>query len=113
MNGYLFDENLPKNIEISTTYAIIHVTDLGNSLTDSQIWEYSKQNNLVIVTKDTDFSDRIIISISPPKVIHLRFGNMKMRDFHAFLQRIWPQVESLIQNHRLVNIYLNQFECIE
>jgi predicted nuclease of predicted toxin-antitoxin system len=54
---------------------------------------------LVIVTKDADFSDRIIVSNPPPRVVHLRFGNMRKNDFHAFLQNIWPQIEQLIQTH--------------
>ncbi|MFM7875515.1 MAG: DUF5615 family PIN-like protein, partial [Microcystis panniformis] len=28
---------------------------------------------MVIVTKDTDFSDRLMLDFSPPKVVHLRF----------------------------------------
>jgi len=95
------------------TLAIEHVTNLGSSPTDTEIWEYAKQNNLVIVTKDADFSDRIIVSSPPPRVIHIKFGNMKKRDFHAFLKKIWPRLESLIKIHKLVNVYFDSFETIE
>jgi len=30
---------------------------------------------------DVDFSDRIASSQPPPRVIHLRFGNMRRNDF--------------------------------
>jgi predicted nuclease of predicted toxin-antitoxin system len=113
MNGYLFDENLPINIEFSPSLPIIPVTSLGSSPTDTEIWEHAKQNDLVIVTKDADFSNRIIISKPPPRVIHLRFGNMRKRDFHALLKKTWPQVESLIEDHKLVNVYLDCFESVE
>lgn len=113
MNGFLFDENLPANIETTLSLPITHVASLGKSLTDTKIWEHAKQNNLIIVTKDTDFSDRIIISRPPPKVIHLRFGNMRKRDFHAFLRKVWPKIEELIETHRLVNVYLDRLESIE
>jgi len=113
MKGFLFDENLPVNIQFSPSLPLKHVTDLGGSLSDTEIWEYAKLNELVIVTKDADFSDRIIVSSPPPKVVHLRFGNMRKRDFHAFLQRVWPQIEQLIQNHKLVNVYFNSIEAIE
>ena len=85
MKGFLFDENLPVNILFSPSLPVEHVTDLGESPSDTEIWEYAKQNDLVIVSKDADFSDRIITSTPPPRVVHLRFGNMRKRDFHAFL----------------------------
>ena len=113
MNGYFFDENLPINIEFSPSLPIKHVTSLGSSPTDTEIWEYAKPNSLVIVTKDADFSNRVIVSSPPPRVIHLRFGNMKKKDFHAFLKKIWPQIESLIKDHKLVNVYFDNFESIE
>jgi predicted nuclease of predicted toxin-antitoxin system len=113
MKGFLFDENLPINIQFSPTWPVEHVTDLGDSLSDTEIWEYAKTNDLVIVTKDADFSDRIITSSPPPRVIHLRFGNMRKRDFHAFLSRVWPKIETLIETHKLVNVYLNSLESVE
>jgi len=113
MNGFLFDENLPQHIEVETTYALKHVLDLGTSLTDTEIWNYAKQNHLTIVTKDTDFSDRVVISKPPPKVIHLRFGNMRKKEFILFVKNIWPQVEELIETHRLVNVYMDRLESIE
>ena len=113
MNGFLFDENLPINIQFSPLLPVKHVTEIGESLLDTEIWEYAKANDLVIVTKDADFSDRIIISEPPPRVIHLRFGNMRKRDFHAFLARVWPRIEVLIKTHKLVNVYLDSIESIE
>ncbi|MEO8074626.1 MAG: DUF5615 family PIN-like protein [Acidobacteriota bacterium] len=52
------------------------------------LWNYAKENNLTIITKDADFSNRIIFQEPPPKVIHIRFGNMKMREFYAVLTTI-------------------------
>lgn len=65
MNDYLIDENLPKDIwaGISAT----HVTDLGYRRTDTEIWDYAKAHGLVIVTKDTDFYDRILLEGEPPR----------------------------------------------
>ena len=113
MRGFLFDENLPINITFSPSLPIYHVTEIGESLFDTEIWQYAKVNDLVIVTKDTDFSDRIIISTPPPRVIHLRFGNMRKKDFHAFLSRIWFRIEVLIKTHKLVNVYIDSIESIE
>lgn len=111
MKGFILDENLPTNVQFTPSLPITHVTDLGDSLSDREIWEYAKENELVIVTKDADFSDRIIISTPPPRVVYLRFGNMRRKDFHSFLNNTWPQIENLIFEHKLVNVYLSKIEA--
>jgi len=113
MKGFLFDENLPGRIKFTPSFSVTHVSTLGISLTDTEIWEYARLNDLTIVTKDVDFSDRIIISSPPPRVVHSRFGNMRKRDFHSLLTKIWPRVEELILTHRLVNVYINRIEAIK
>jgi predicted nuclease of predicted toxin-antitoxin system len=113
MNGFLFDENLPSKIQFTPSLPIIHASALGKSPSDTEIWQYAKDKNLVIVTKDADFSDRLMLDTSPPKVIHLRFGNMRKREFHEFLARIWPQIEVLIINHKLINVYREQMETFK
>ena len=113
MRGFIFDENLPINVQFAPSAPVTHVTELGNSLSDTTIWEYAKTHDLVIVTKDADFSDRIIITSPPPRVVHLRFGNMRRKDFHSFLESVWPQIENLLSDHKLVNIYLDKIEAVE
>jgi predicted nuclease of predicted toxin-antitoxin system len=112
MKGFLFDENLPQRILFSPTLPIISVSEVGNSPTDSQMWEFARAREFVIVSKDADFSDRIIIQQPPPWVVHLRFGNLRKKDFHALLTRVWPQVETLLKSHKLVNVYINRLEGI-
>ena len=113
MNGFLFDENLPAEIRFTPTFPVIHVSVLGNSPSDTQIWQYAKRNGLAIVSKDADFSDRLMIDASPPKVIHLRFGNMRQRDFHTFLTRVWSTIEALIVDHKLIDVYQDRIEAIQ
>ena len=92
---------------------MIHVSVLGESPSDTQIWQYAKQNNLAIVTKNVDFSDRLMVDVSPPKVVHLRFGNMRQRDFQAFLASVWSRIESLIVDHKLIDVYQDRIEAIK
>lgn len=49
---------------------------------------------------------------NPPTVVHLRFGNMRKRQFHRFLAKIWPQIEVLIADYKLINIYLDRIEAL-
>ncbi len=112
MKGFLLDQNLPSRLTFKPALPVIAVTGLGPCPTDSALWEHAKRERLVIVSKDTDFSDRIIIATPPPWVVHLRFGNLRKRDFHALLARVWPQVESLLKSHKLVNVYADRVEGV-
>ena len=113
MNGYLFDENLPANVTFKSSLPIYPVSSLEKSPTDSQIWEYAKVNNLTIVTKDADFSERLMIDKSPAKVVHLRFGNMRKKDFHQFLAKIWPEIENLVMDYKMINVYVDYIEALK
>ena len=107
MRTYLLKFYLPPSLPI------IHVSTLGNSPSDSQIWQYAKDKKLVIVTKDVDFSDRLMLDLSPPKVVHLRFGNVRRSAFHSLLASIWTQIEDLVTDHKLINVYLDRIEAFK
>lgn len=44
-------------------------------MTDLQIWEYAKNNELTIVTFDSDFYEWMLLKGYPPKIVWLRMGN--------------------------------------
>ncbi|MFN3639441.1 MAG: DUF5615 family PIN-like protein [Flavobacterium sp.] len=67
---------------------------------DNEIWNYSKSNHLTIITKDVDFSNKILLQSPPPKVIHIRFGNLKMKDFHQHLSKNWFNILELNETHK-------------
>jgi predicted nuclease of predicted toxin-antitoxin system len=68
---------------------------------------------LTIVTKDADFSDLVLLNEPPPRVIHIKFGNMKMREFHQLLSKIWTDVCLLSEDYKLVRVYQNRIEGVE
>ena len=113
MTGFLFDENLPRVASLQTSIPVIHASELGTRPTDSQLWAHAQANDLVIVTKDADFSQRIVLNTPPPCVIHLRVGNMRRRDFVTWLHRVWPQIEAAIGTHKLVNVYRDRIESVK
>ena len=112
MRGFLFDENLPRVPSLQTGLPVTHALELGARPSDSQIWAHAQQNDLVIVTKDADSSQRIVLGTPPPRVVHLRVGNMRGRDFAAWLGGIWPKIESMISTHKLVNVYRDRIEAV-
>jgi len=100
-------------IKIWQTDEFEFVSNINDEWSDSEIWEYAETHNLTIVTKDADFSHRIIVSLPPPKIIHLRIGNMKLREFESFINNFWENVEGISQNHKLVNVFLDRIEAVE
>jgi predicted nuclease of predicted toxin-antitoxin system len=112
MNGYLFDSNLPARIQFNPARPVTHARSFGPRPTDTAIWDYACEHDLVIVTKDADFSHRIMAQTPPPRVVHLRIGNLRRREFHALLARVWPRIEFLVQGHKLVNVFRSRIEAV-
>ena len=112
MKGWLLDQNLPARLTFTPTLPVIAATSLGRNPTDSQLWDHARAHELAIISKDADFSGRIILQTPPPWIVHLRFGNLRRREFHAVLARVWPQVEALLPAHKLVNVYADRVEAI-
>ena len=60
---------------------------------------------MVIVSKDADFSDRMMVSVPPPRVVHIQIGNLRIRDFYRLLYDLWPDIVELSATNRLVQVY--------
>ena len=110
MKRFLIDANLPSGISAWQEEEYWHVVDIDDEWTDSQIWDYARMNDHTIVTKDSDFSYRIIVSEPPPKVIHLRIGNMRLRELTAFVDKNWSRIVAASKDHKLVNVYRDRLE---
>ncbi|MFZ4548171.1 MAG: DUF5615 family PIN-like protein [Bacteroidales bacterium] len=68
---------------------------------------------MIIISKDADFSIKVLIKGFPPKVFHLKFGNLKMSAFHDVISKNWSEIESRIEDHYLVNVYIDKIESIK
>ncbi len=90
----------------------IHQKDIDDEWTDEQIWEYAKSNNLTIITKDSDFSNKMIFRVPPPRVIHICFGNMKMREFYQQVNLIWQDVLQASTQYKLIKVFNSRIEGI-
>lgn len=62
---------LEKHYSGSTQVALIEM----DKSPDLLIWEYAKDNDFLIVTKDSDFQELSLLLGEPPKVIWLKCGN--------------------------------------
>ncbi len=92
----LLDQNLSPRLvrRLADLYPnSIHVMEvrLDRSL-DREVWDYARQNDYIIVTKDVDFSEFSILQGFPPKVIWIRRGNCSTQGIETILRE---NVESI------------------
>lgn len=89
MPDFIVDANLPFKISKWQSVRFVHVLKINPLWDDDQIWNYACHDNLIIVTKDKDFRLKQIIHGSPPKVIHIKFGNLILSEFEKKILLCW------------------------
>lgn len=84
----------------------------GYKWSDTRIWDYALDNNLIIVSKDTDFEHRVLQQ-QAARVVLLCIGNMRRRDLVNFLTRNWPDIEKLCErtDKRLIKVFADRLEA--
>ncbi len=112
MPTFLVDVNLPYYFSLWNNEKYIHLKDINEEWTDEEVWNYAIENKLTIITKDSDFSKKIILKNPPPKVIHIKLGNMKQKELYLTLSRMWNDTLDLDKKFKLVNVYKNGIEGI-
>ena len=110
---FLIDENLPDCLEAWSSEDFLHVTKIANSISDKEIWKYALENNLIIVTKDADFHERILYRDPPPKVILFKTGNTSTQFLEEFLSRHWKDIEDQISITKLVLVFKEKIEGLK
>jgi predicted nuclease of predicted toxin-antitoxin system len=99
---FLFDHNLsPQLIDcLADLYPQSqHIFQLGlDQATDRQVWNYARQNEFTIVTRDSDYSDLSILLGFPPKVIWIRRGNCSTKTIEAILRSTVDVIEDFLNS---------------
>ncbi|MBD2428124.1 DUF5615 family PIN-like protein [Phormidium sp. FACHB-1136] len=108
----LFDENLSPKLprRLSDLFPnSLHVRDVGMKATDDPIvWDFAKDNNLMIVPKDADMHDRSLVFGNPPKVIWLRLGNCSTQQVEAVMRRNFDAIKSFYDDETLSLLALSR-----
>jgi len=63
--------------------------------TDPEICKYADENNLVVISKDTDFKNSHFINKTPRKIIRVTLGNMSNADLILLFTKYLPFIISL------------------
>ncbi len=76
-----------------------HVKDFDlAAASDSQIWQFAKENQCIIVTFDADFFDLLTLYSYPPKIIWLRTGNTGTKSIVALLLAHFQDIRDFISD---------------
>ncbi len=60
---------------------------------DLFVWQYARENNFTIVTKDSDFSEFSLVKGFPPKIIWIRIGNCTTNDVELLFRSNTEEIE--------------------
>jgi len=108
MMKLLFDQNISYRL-INRIIDVFpdskQVRELGfENATDSEIFEYAKDNDYAIVTFDSDFCDMSVLKGFPPKIIWIRTGNTTTKNLEILLK----------SKHKVIKQFFNEnFACLE
>jgi predicted nuclease of predicted toxin-antitoxin system len=99
---FIIDENLPENFPLWNDSSFCHVLKIKNIVSDSDIWQYALDNDLIIITKDTDFYFRFLSAHKSPKIVWLRLGNLRKKELRLFIENVWEKIEMLLKDHSFI-----------
>ncbi len=98
----LLDENLSRRLVpfLQNDYpGSTQVALLGlEQADDRQVWNYAREHEFVIVTRDSDYFDLSTIHGPPPKIIWLRTGNQTKAASLAALLNFRKDIEKALIN---------------
>jgi len=99
----LLDANLSwRSVTILKTHfdGCLHVDDTGLAIPakDTEIWNYAKKQEMLIVTNDEDFWHLSILNGFPPKVVLLRTGNQSRKFIEQILINAKTQIKAFLES---------------
>ena len=73
-----------------------HVTEVGlDRSLDKEVWNYAREHDYLIVTKDVDFSEFSLLQGFPPKVIWIRRGNCSTQIIEIILRENFNSIKAM------------------
>ncbi|WP_192821217.1 DUF5615 family PIN-like protein [Rufibacter sp. LB8] len=106
---FLVDAQLPKSLSAlleNQGFNTLHTLDLPerNATKDGLIARLAKEQDRVVITKDSDFLKSFIIKKEPPKLLLLKTGNMKNQGLLSLFEKNLTLLQKLFKHHDLVEM---------
>ena len=107
----LFDQNLSHKLVRRFTDLFpdsTHVREVGlKEAEDPAVWEYAKQRNFMIVSKDADFHQRSFVFGFPPKVVWIRLGNCTTADVEQVIRKNFKSIKAFAEDEEAAFLALS------
>jgi predicted nuclease of predicted toxin-antitoxin system len=92
---FIVDEMLPQHLTYcirNIGYEATHAEFEGlKSSSDSKIWRWAAEHDAIVISKDADFQNRLVIG-SPPRLIWIRWGNTRKQVLTQRISEVWPGI---------------------
>ena len=100
--AFLVDVNLPRNFSFFHSEDFQFVADIDLRMSDTDIWKLALSKGLVILTRDSDFYSRALVSKTKPKVIYFRLGNIMLADLNEYFEKNWATILRALNDNFLI-----------
>jgi predicted nuclease of predicted toxin-antitoxin system len=101
----LLDQNISRRLVNRLTPIFPKVTHVAmlrlDAASDDEVWNFARENDFAIVSKDSDFNDRSFLYGFPPKVIWLRLGNCTTERIESTLRERRREIEAFLADSTL------------
>ncbi len=108
--SFLFDQNLSYKLVERLDDLYSNSTHVGHhnlsKSDDFKVREFAIQNELIIVTQDSDFYDLAIIKGIPPKIIWIRSGNCSTSNIEQLIRSNTSAIEDFIKENNSICLEL-------
>jgi len=106
---FLLDAQLPQKLSVFLNYKghdAVHTLDLANKnrSKDSEINTLSLKEQRVVVSKDTDFVESLLISSKPYKLLYINTGNINNKQLQALFSQNLEQIVLYLNDNRLIEL---------
>ena len=78
-----------------------------STATDTEIWEYAKSHEYVIVSKDSDFHQRGLTFGAPPKVVWVERGNCTTDEIAHILRSHLKDMRQFVESEEAAFLVLS------
>lgn len=105
----LLDQGLARSAADSLRncgWDVVHASEATLSrATDTEILEYARQSNRIVVTLDADFHAILAVTnADSPSVIRIRQEGLHGPELAELLQQVWNKVNTQLQDGALVTV---------
>ena len=99
---FLVDANLPRKFTWFNSDDFSFAHDWGDSFPDKEIWDHALKNDLVILTRDSDYFYWMLQAKISPKVVYFKLQQQGRKELEEYFSLNWEQICDLIKIHRMV-----------